>query len=241
MRQRLGVRQPGPVVDRHKGLVNRELPCERLAGSIERGLARLADPVDAARRALARRSGVRLPPLLRVAQPEQIARVQVRPGLDRHARQRLSSPLDLSAVCDEVDASHGTKPPSGCILLSRQSQLTRGCCRGQDRGVNGILTFTARAWGLAVIILGPLCVVERLQAQDPGDIRLSFEVASIRENISESAAGGVNASGGAAIAVRGKRLTAVNAALRDIIRYAYQLETFQAIEGGPRWLDDRFD
>jgi len=89
------------------------------------------------------------------------------------------------------------------------------------------------------MILAPLCAVDRLEAQDPGDANMSFEVASIRQNTSESAAGG--ASGGAAIAVRGKRLTAVNAALRDIIRNAYQLETFQAIEGGPRWLDDRFD
>ena len=68
----------------------------------------------------------------------------------------------------------------------------------------------------------------------------SFEVASIRPNTSNAAVGSVGGAGGASIAVRGKRFVA-SASLRDIIRYAYQLEPYQALEGGPRWLDDRFD
>lgn len=68
---------------------------------------------------------------------------------------------------------------------------------------------------------------------------VSFEVASIKPNTSSGAplAGG---AGGPSIGVRGKHFVA-SAPLRDIIRYAYQLEPYQALEGGPRWLDDRFD
>jgi uncharacterized protein (TIGR03435 family) len=68
----------------------------------------------------------------------------------------------------------------------------------------------------------------------------AFEVASIRHNTSEpsAAAGG---RGGSPIGRTGQRFTAVNATLRDIIRYAYDLEPFHPLEGSSRRLDDRFD
>ena len=87
---------------------------------------------------------------------------------------------------------------------------------------------------LAVFLLATL--TGHLLAQSPA----SFEVASIRPNASNPAVGVAGGAGGPSIAVRGKHFVA-SALLRDIIRYAYQLEPYQALEGGPRWLDDRFD
>jgi uncharacterized protein (TIGR03435 family) len=75
-------------------------------------------------------------------------------------------------------------------------------------------------------------------AQAPG--KLSFEVATIKPNTS-LAAPFVGGAGGPSIGVRGHHFAATNASLRDIIRYAYRLETYQGLEGGPRWVDDRFD
>ena len=79
-----------------------------------------------------------------------------------------------------------------------------------------------------------------LHSQNADQSRLSFEVASVRQNTSETAqfTGG---AGGPNIGVKGGRFIAVNLPLREIIRFAYQLEPFQAVEGGPRWLSDRFD
>lgn len=78
-----------------------------------------------------------------------------------------------------------------------------------------------------------------LQAQKTGGVR--FEVASVRPNNSETPAGIAGGAGGPNIGVRGGRLVAVNLPLRDIIRYAYQLEPFQQMQGSPRWFEDRFD
>ena len=87
---------------------------------------------------------------------------------------------------------------------------------------------------LAVIL--PVTVGVHVLAQSP----TSFEVASIRPSTSNAAAGVAGGAGGPSIGVRGKQFVA-SALLRDIIRYAYTLEPYQALEGGPRWLDDRFD
>ena len=101
-------------------------------------------------------------------------------------------------------------------------------------------TFADRACRVAVMAVALLGAVA-LHAQDAGNTSLSFEVVSIRQNTFDEPAGVASGAGGVPITVRGKRLVAINASLRDIIRYAYRLEPFQALEGGPRWLDDRFD
>ena len=75
-----------------------------------------------------------------------------------------------------------------------------------------------------------------LAGQQP-DLR--FEVASIKANASEMPLGG--GAGGGAIGRRGQRFMAVNATLKEIIRYAFDLEPFQRLEGGPGWLNDRYD
>jgi uncharacterized protein (TIGR03435 family) len=67
-----------------------------------------------------------------------------------------------------------------------------------------------------------------------------FEVASVKPSLSELPVGG-GGTGGGTMGRRGQRFVAVNMPLRDIIRYAFELEPFQTLEGGPRWLDDRYD
>ena len=77
-----------------------------------------------------------------------------------------------------------------------------------------------------------------LSAQAP---KPTFEVASIRPNTSEPADGAAGGRGGGPIGRQGQRFTAVNAPLRDIIRYAYDLEPFHLLEGASPLLDNRFD
>ena len=67
---------------------------------------------------------------------------------------------------------------------------------------------------------------------------LRFEVAAVR--LLPSVDGAVGGSGGASIGRQGQRFVAVST-LRDIIRYAHELQPFELLDGGPRWLDDRYD
>ena len=87
---------------------------------------------------------------------------------------------------------------------------------------------------LAVLLVATCSANALAQSHTP-----SFEVASIKPNTSVTAPF-VGGAGGPTIGIRGNRFVAT-ASLRDIIRYAYQLESYQALEGGPRWIDDRFD
>ena len=81
-----------------------------------------------------------------------------------------------------------------------------------------------------------------VHAQNPPAKAARFEVASVRPSARQApAVTGGAAGGGASMGVRGERFLATNQVLREIIRYAYQLEPFQQIEGASRLLDDRFD
>jgi uncharacterized protein (TIGR03435 family) len=50
----------------------------------------------------------------------------------------------------------------------------------------------------------------------------------------------VGGAGGASIGRQGQRFVATST-LREIIRYAYELESFESVDAGPQWLDDRYD
>ncbi|MGH9241288.1 MAG: TIGR03435 family protein [Vicinamibacterales bacterium] len=94
---------------------------------------------------------------------------------------------------------------------------------------------------LAALALVSFYAVEAPRTQTIGDRGARFEVASVKPSRPGSAGSAVSGSGGPSISVRGNRLIAVNATLHDTIRYAYALEPYQPLEGGPRWLTDRFD
>ena len=85
-------------------------------------------------------------------------------------------------------------------------------------------------------LIGAFTIYPTLAAQQPAP---AFEVASIKRNDSVPPLAG--AGGGATMGRKGQRFTAVNTPLRDIIRYAFDLQAFQNVEGGSRILDDRFD
>jgi uncharacterized protein (TIGR03435 family) len=82
---------------------------------------------------------------------------------------------------------------------------------------------------------GCLAAIAMVQAnQAPPSASLSFEVASIRRNT----------SGAPAMSVRvgeGGRFTATNLPLRQLIRYAYELQDSELIGGSPEQLTERFD
>jgi uncharacterized protein (TIGR03435 family) len=89
-----------------------------------------------------------------------------------------------------------------------------------------------------VVALALAACLAALHAQDQA-LSPSFEVASIRPNTSDEPV--VGGSGGASIRQAGRRLTAVDASLREIIRYAYDLKVFETIAGESDVLDARFD
>jgi len=72
------------------------------------------------------------------------------------------------------------------------------------------------------------------QSPAPAPNRPSFEVASIRKNVSLSDSASVRGQPGG-------RLTVTNNTLRNIIRNAYNVQNFQIV-GGPEWINnDRWD
>src|SRR4051812_22525071 len=70
------------------------------------------------------------------------------------------------------------------------------------------------------------------QSRPPGSI--AFDAASVKQNKSVDAGSYVGRQPGG-------RFNAQNASLRELIVYAYQLQSFELI-GGPSWMDsDRWD
>jgi uncharacterized protein (TIGR03435 family) len=77
------------------------------------------------------------------------------------------------------------------------------------------------------------------QVQQPSNPRVSFEVASVRRNVSATVASfraeGFPRPG------PGGRFDAQNITVRTLLRYAYAMRPYQRIEGNQRLLDERFD
>src|SRR5688572_16516932 len=93
-----------------------------------------------------------------------------------------------------------------------------------------------KRWVLHVAAFGGLlwAGAAAVQADPPQSPPLSFEVASVRRNT----------SGAAAMSVRvgeGGRFMATNLPLRQLIRYAHELQDSELIGGSPEQLAERFD
>src|SRR4029450_9954783 len=97
--------------------------------------------------------------------------------------------------------------------------------------------------GAALIVLGgPIGIgllhaaaKEQPAAQEPATER--FEVATIRQNTGPAVGGPI----GGGIGFRPGRFSAENMTLRQLLTYAYELQTYE-IFGGPDWAtNDRFD
>jgi uncharacterized protein (TIGR03435 family) len=104
----------------------------------------------------------------------------------------------------------------------------------QRRGRAGALmaTSTIAAAALVLLVITPLHAVTRSQLTAP--VGPTFDVASIKPNVSGDLRVSVQA-------MPGGRYVATNAPVRMLIRDAYALQGFQ-LTGGPDWLDvDRFD
>jgi uncharacterized protein (TIGR03435 family) len=95
------------------------------------------------------------------------------------------------------------------------------------------------AMGLSLAAILSAVNIEAEAPQGRSDAPSVFEVASVRQRTPAADASG--AGGGAPISRKGTRFTASNASLRELIRYAFDLEPFDLAEGGPRLLDQRFD
>jgi uncharacterized protein (TIGR03435 family) len=101
---------------------------------------------------------------------------------------------------------------------------------GTERTVGTERNATGAYLVLAVYLASASTPVHAQQQPLP---QVSFEVASIKPNVSPERFGRIESRGG--------RFTAVSASLRDLIRYAYGVRDFLIAEG-PQWQrSDRFD
>ena len=103
-------------------------------------------------------------------------------------------------------------------------------------------------YGVIVALLAVAAAHPLAQSAGVPETPLRFEAASVKLNTSATSAGsaaglaGAGAGpGGGSIARRGQRFVVTNTPLGEIVRYAFDLEPYHAIDNGPRWLDDRYD
>jgi uncharacterized protein (TIGR03435 family) len=109
----------------------------------------------------------------------------------------------------------------------------------QARGRAGALPVATAIVGAALFIgaVAPLRAVRQVQAPSDGaqQLPLAFEIASVKPNKSGDEERYIQ------MFPRGGNLTVVNMQLRELIRWAYRIQSFQ-LEGGPDWIaSDRFD
>jgi uncharacterized protein (TIGR03435 family) len=174
------------------------------------------------------------------------------------AWRRLS--LEAERACDDavLRRSEATAYANQLVLLAerlattaRPPLLAMAACRdlstrvravldgAQARGRAGALPVAAAIVGAALFLaaVAPLRAVPHLQtpADDAQQPPLAFETASVKPNKSGAEDRYIR------IDPSGAGFTAVNMQLRQLITWAYQIQTFQ-LEGGPDWIaSDRFD
>jgi bla regulator protein BlaR1 len=133
--------------------------------------------------------------------------------------------------------------PAACVSGVTGSDLRKrieAIMRGNARTPLNVWKWAMLAAGGAVAIGGPLMVglldAPRLDAQTPAAVvdSASFEVASIKRNMSGDGRASVRG-------MSGGRVTVTNDTLRNLIRNAYRLQDVEIV-GGPDWqADGRFD
>jgi len=174
------------------------------------------------------------------------------------AWRRLS--LEAERACDDavLGRSDATAYAHQLVLLAERLAstvtpplLAMAACRdlstrvravldgAQARGRAGALPVAAAivAAVLFIAAVAPLRAVRQVQAPSDGAQQPppAFEIASVKPNKSGAEERYIR------IDPRGDGLTVVNMQLRQLITFAYQIQSFQ-LEGGPEWIaSDRFD
>jgi bla regulator protein BlaR1 len=137
-------------------------------------------------------------------------------------------------------ASTATPPLLAMAACRDLSTRVRAVLDGaQARGRAGALPVATAivAAALFVAAVAPLRAVRQVQAPSDGAQQppLAFETASVKPNKSGAEERYIR------IDPRGGSFTVVNMQLRQLITFAYQIQSFQ-LEGGPDWIpSDRFD
>jgi hypothetical protein len=137
-------------------------------------------------------------------------------------------------------ASTATPPLLAMAACRDLSTRVRAVLDGaQARGRAGALPVATAIVAAALFIaaVAPLRAVRQVQAPSDGAQQppLAFETASVKPNKSGAEERYIR------IDPRGGSLTVVNLPLRQLITFAYQIQSFQ-LQGGPDWMaSDRFD
>ena len=137
-------------------------------------------------------------------------------------------------------ASTATPPLLAMAACRDLSTRVRAVLDGaQARGRAGALPVATAIVAAALFIaaVAPLRAVRQVQAPSDGAQQppLAFETASVKPNKSGEEERYIRMD------PRGGSLTVVNMQLRELITFAYQIQSFQ-LEGGPDWIaSDRFD
>jgi uncharacterized protein (TIGR03435 family) len=172
------------------------------------------------------------------------------------AWRRLS--LEAERACDDavLRRSEATAYANQLVLLAERLAsaatppiLAMAACRdlttrvravldgAQARGRAGALPVATAivAAALFVAAVAPLRAVRQVPSDGAQQPSLAFETASVKPNKSGAEERYIRLDPG------GGSLTVVNLQLRQLITFAYEIQSFQ-LEGGPDWIDsDRFD
>lgn len=155
-------------------------------------------------------------------------------------RSEAAAYADQLVLLAERLARTATPPLLAMAACRDLSTRVRAVLDGaQARGRAGALPVATAIVAAALFIaaVAPLRAVRQVQAPSDGAQQppLAFETASVKPNKSGAEERYIR------IDPRGGSLTVVNLQLRELITFAYQIQSFQ-LEGGPDWIDsDRFD